>query len=173
VTLADRVAGEVVLVVSPRLAEPTTGERMAELAATGAAAAASLAQAVVGMVLDVVVPPVANAIATRIDLRPIIERALDEMDLTEIVLSRVDLDAVVQEVDVDAIIDRLPILEIAQYVIHELDVPGLIQQSTGGVARSAMDWMRIGSLRGDQFTASIVDGVLRWRGARRVEVDPA
>jgi hypothetical protein len=126
---------------------------------------------VVDPVLDAVVPRVADAILSRLDLtsivldrvqlEPIIMRALNELDLTEIVLSRVDIDAIVATADIEAIIDRVPIVPIADYVIDEIDLPQIIRQSTGGVATEAINSVRVQSFGADQWIARLTDALVR------------
>ena len=123
------------LVYVARPTEPSVPHVLAamrELAELGLRLAATTAVAViappVNALLDRVVPLVANAI-------------IERLDLTAIVLRQVDLDAIVREtlnrIDMTVVIDRLPIVDIADYVIEEIDLPRLIRQSTGGVAVDA------------------------------------
>lgn len=144
-------------------------------------------------VLDLVVPPVADAVVSRVDineivlrqvdlrrvvlaaldsiditaivldrvdLRAIVYRALDELNLTEVVTERVDVDEIARTIDLDEIIDRVPIVTIAEYVIEEIDLPRIIRESTGGVATDAMDSVRLQTYGVDQAVARIVDKVL-------------
>ena len=73
----------------------------------------------------------------QVDLQSIILRALDEIDITQIVIDRVDVDEIVGKTDLDAVIDRIPMLQIADYIIEEIDLPQIIRESTGGVALDA------------------------------------
>lgn len=131
--------------------------------------------AAVNGALDRIVPLVADAIIGRIDLtdvvlervdlRAIVVRALDELDLTAIVVDRVDL---------DTIINQIPIVEIADYVINEIDLPELIRESTGGVADNALNAARMQAADADAGIARIIDDVLlrsRSRRARAAEGD--
>lgn len=100
----------------------------------------------------------------RVDLERVVDAALDQLDLTELVEQRVDIDALVATVDLEPIIDRLPIVEIAEYVIEMVDLPAIIRQSTGGVASDAIDAVRLRSYATDVAVARIVDRVLPRRG---------
>jgi hypothetical protein len=141
--------------------------------ATGLQATQRSVGIVVDPILDAVVPRAADVILSRLDLtgivltrvqlEPIIMRALDELDLTEIVLSRVDIDAIVAKADVEAIIDRVPIVPIADYVIDEIDLPQIIRQSTGGVATEAINSVRVQSFGADQWAARLTDAIVRRR----------
>ena len=79
---------------------------------------------------------------------------------------RVDIDALVATVDLEPVIDRLPIVEIAEYVIEQTDLPAIIRQSTGGVASDAIDAVRLRSYATDIATARIVDRLLPRRGRK-------
>lgn len=157
------------------------------IAQSSAAFAASLAGRVVGppvaattnAVLDAVVPRVAEAIIGRIpltdvvldnvDLTRVVDRALDGMDLTDVVISRVDLDAVVAAVDMDQVIDRVPVIPLANYVIEEIDLPQIIRSSTGGIATDAMTAVRVQGVGADELLARVADRVLLRRRKRKLD----
>lgn len=107
-------------------------------------------------------------VVSRVDLRRVVDAALDELDLTEIVLDRVDLDRIVEAVDLDPVLDRVPIIELADYVIEEVDLPQIIRQSTGGVAADAIDAARMASYRTDVGIAEFVDRLI-FRRKRALE----
>lgn len=126
--------------------------------------------------LDRVVPPVLDAVLDRLDLtRMVIERVdltrvvqatLDQMDLTQLVLERVDVDRLVEEADLDRLIDRLPLIDLANYIVDEIDLPRIIRESTGGIATDAMNAVRIQSIGVDQMVTRITDAMLLRRKAR-------
>lgn len=119
--------------------------------------------------LDRVLPPIIDAVISRIDLtdvvlarvdlRAIVIRALDELDLTAIVVDRVDL---------DVIINQIPIVEIADYVINEIDLPELIRESTGGVADSALNVARMQAADADAGISDVVNRILFRSRSRKV-----
>jgi len=119
--------------------------------------------------LDRVLPPIIDAVISRIDLtdvvlarvdlRAIVIRALDELDLTAIVMDRVDL---------DVIINQIPIVEIADYVINEIDLPELIRESTGGVADSALNVARMQAADADAGISDVVNRILFRSRSRKV-----
>ena len=105
---------------------------------------------VVDPILDAVVPRVADAV-------------LDRLDLTQIVLDHVDVDAIVAKADIEAVIDRVPIVPIADYVIDEIDLPQIIRQSTGGVATDAINSVRVQTFGADQWVSRLTDAIVRRR----------
>jgi hypothetical protein len=121
----------------------------------------------VNAALDRLVPQIADAIIERIDLTDvvleqvdlhrIVVRALDSLDLTEVVLERVDVNAIVEQADIDAVIDRVPILPLANYVIDEINLPQIIRDSTSGIAGDALNTMRRQSAGADDLLSRIVD----------------
>lgn len=157
------------------------------IAASTATLTASVVGRVVGRpmaattnaILDAVVPRVASAIIARlaltdvvldnVDLQRIVTRALDEIDLTDIVISRVDLDGVVAAVDIEQIIDRVPVIPLANYVIEEIDLPAIIRSSTGGVATDAMTAVRVQGVGADEMVARVADRLLLRRRARKLD----
>jgi len=95
-------------------------------------------------------------------LLPVIGR---HVDVTPLVEQVVDLDGLVATVDVDAIIQRLDLASLVSEVIAEIDLPGIIRESTGSVASSTVQGVRMQSITGDEAIARAVDR-LRRRKAR-------
>lgn len=124
---------------------------------------------IAGLDLDAVVDAVdVDRVAGRLD----VEAVLDRVDLTAIVRDRVDLDAVVQGVDIDsvaarldldAIIERLDLPTLAQRVIDDIDLPGIIRESSGTMASEAVRGVRMHSIEADDAVASTLDRLLRHR----------
>lgn len=137
------------------------------------------ARSLIGAVLDRVVPPIVDAIIARIDLtdvvisrvdlRAVVETALDQLDLTEIVIQRVDVDQIVAQASIDDVIDRVPMIQIADYIIEEIDLPQIIRESTGGIAMDAFTTTRFSAARTDEFVSKIVDTLLLRRKGRDLE----
>ncbi|MBK9740718.1 MAG: hypothetical protein IPO93_14750 [Actinobacteria bacterium] len=133
----------------------------------------------VNQALDRLVPVIADAIVERldltdlvlqqVDLNRIVTQALDGLDLTQLVIDRVDIDAIVAEADIDAVIDRVPVIPLAHYVIDEIDLPAIIRQSTGGVASDAVNAVRIQGVGADQLVARLADKVVFRRRQRKVD----
>lgn len=138
------------------------------------------ASSVLGGALDRLVPPLVDAIVSRmdltqvvltqVDLRAIVESALDQLDLTEIVVQRVDINRIVAQADIDDVIDRVPMVQIADYIIEEIDLPQIIRESTGGIAMDAFTTTRYSAARTDEFVSKIVDTLLLRRKGRDLEV---
>ena len=176
---------EVVLVVSPRasLPQPQGVEALLGLAGVLAARMAGQVEAVVGGVvggvLDRVVPVTVGAVLDRIDLtsmvlqrvdlRRVVEQTLDELDLTQLVLDRVDIDAIVARANLDAVIDRLPLIDLADYIIDEIDLPSIIRESTGGIASDALNSVRLQSTQVDDAVSSLVDRILLRHRRRSID----
>jgi hypothetical protein len=83
---------------------------------------------------DVLVPALVAAVLDRLDLTQLviervdldrvareldIDAVLDRMDLTEVVVQRVDLDRVASELDIDAVLDRMDLTEV---VVRRVDL---------------------------------------------------
>jgi len=186
---------EVVLVTRPSTAGPPHPiDTLRDVFASSVGAAAYTATTLVSLVeqtvtyavttsvnaaLDRLVPVIADAIIERIDLTDvvieqvdlhrIVTSALDSLDLTSIVLDRVDINAIVAEADIDAVIDRVPIVPLAGYVIDEIDLPQIIRDSTSGIAGEAMDTLRKQGVGADQLVSRLADRALLRRRARKVD----
>jgi len=120
--------------------------------------ASETSKTAVNAVLDEVVPPVVNAVVSRVNL-------------TEIVVQHVDINAIVARADINPILDRIPMTEIADYVIEEIDLPGLVRESTGGVADDLLGILRFQAITTDNFVSGIVDRVLFRSKVRSADTD--
>ncbi len=96
-----------------------------------------------------------NALLAEIDLDEIVARVdldaiLDRVDLNELlervdlqaVLERVDVDAAVDRVDLDRVVARLDVNDLMSGVIQEIEVAGLVRDSTGALASSTVAVLR-------------------------------
>jgi hypothetical protein len=125
-----------------------------------------------------------DAVAARIDLDAILDRvdidqiasrldvdaAAARIDLDPI-LNRVDIDQIASRLDLDAVVARLDLVALAEVVVEGIDLPAIIQSSTGSmasVARREVRWQGIGA---DERVEHIVDRVLR-RGERQPGIPP-
>jgi hypothetical protein len=134
--------------------------------------------AAVSAALDRAVPLIADAVLQRLDLTDlvldrvdlarVVESTLDEIDLTQLVLDRVDIDAIVGAADINEVIDRVPIIPIAEYVIDAIDLPQIIRDSTSGVAGEALDSVRRQGVGADVLLSGFIDRLIR-RGPRDLE----
>ena len=109
----------------------------------------------------------------------VVEAMLDELDLTEIVKNRVDLDAVAREIDVDAVaarldlaalIDRIDLIGLARYVIEGVDLPEIVRDSTGSMASEGVRTVRMQTINADERVSRVVDRLLPRRRVRAAAV---
>jgi hypothetical protein len=178
-------AAEVIIVTRPASPEPPSpGEALLEILNSSLGLASYTASTVVSLMeqavasavngaLDRIVPAIADAVVARLDLTDlvidrvdlarVVNSTLDEMDLTTLVLDRVDVNAIVDAADIEAIIDRVPIVAIADYVIDEIDLPQIIRDSTSGVAGEALDSIRRQGVGADVLVSRLFDSVIRRR----------
>ena len=84
-----------------------------------------------------------DTVAARIDLdadpqprrhRP--DRLPPRIDL-DAILNRVDIDQIASRLDLDAVVARLDLVALAELVVEGIDLPGIIQSSTGSMASVA------------------------------------
>ncbi len=97
-----------------------------------------------------------NAVAATIDLDAI----LDRVDINEIA-GRLDVNAVAATIDLDAVVSRLDLVALAEFVIEGIDLPGIIQSSTGSMASVAAREVRWQGIGADERVEHIVDRMLR------------
>ena len=111
-------------------------------------------------------------------VRPVLDLVLDQIDLTDLVIHRVDLnrvaealdlnrvargldvDAVAARLDIDAVINRVDLIGLAEYIVDGIDLPRIIRESTGSVASEGLREVRTRSIEADQALAQFVDRLL-------------
>jgi hypothetical protein len=106
----------------------------------------------------------ADAVVSRIDLdaaaeRVDIDRVLDQVDLTDVVLRRVDLDALVA-----AVLAKIDLVALAQEVIEAVDLPALVRESTGTMASDSIRGARLHAIAADDTLSRTVGRLLSRRG---------
>lgn len=101
---------------------------------------------------------------------------LDQLDLTAVVAERVDINAVAAQLDVDAIAQRVDVIAILErmdpdaltrYLVEEMDLPAIIQSSTGSIMSDAVHDVRMQSIGADERLNRAVDAILLRHLARR------
>ncbi|MEO8330214.1 MAG: hypothetical protein ABI586_09430, partial [Candidatus Nanopelagicales bacterium] len=114
------------------------------------AATAQLRDTVVPSVLDQIVTSInlTELVLRRVDLARVVSSALKQLDLTDIVVEQVDLDrvanAVLDRVDLDKVArERMDLMALAAYVIEGIDLPEIIRESTGSVASETVRSVRM------------------------------
>lgn len=135
-----------------------------------------------GQTLDVLVPSVVEPVLDRIDvtalvlqrvdLERLVGAVLDTMDLTDLVLERVDLKRLVEtaiaSIDLNEIVrTQVDLAGIAEEVIDEVNLPEIIRESSTGVASEVVDVARISAVAGDELVNRWIDRFLLRRNARR------
>jgi hypothetical protein len=116
-----------------------------------------------------------DRVASRIDIDAIISRVdIDQIasgiDLDAIV-ARIEPDTVVARVDVEAVLDRLDLAAIARQVLENIDLPGILRESTGAVSSQAARVVRTEGMHADESVSRFIDRVLR-RPHTQVAVTP-
>lgn len=101
---------------------------------------------------------------------------LDQLDLTAVVAERVDINAVAAQIDVDAIARRVDVIailkqmdpgELTRYLVEDMDLPAIIQSSTGSIMSDAVHDVRMQSIGADERLNRAVDAILLRHLARR------
>jgi hypothetical protein len=99
-------------------------------------------------------------LVTKVDIDGIarsldVDAVLDQMDLTEIVLKRVDLVKVV-----DAVLDQMDLIALANEIIDGVDLPEIIRDSTGSMASETVKGVRMQGIGADQAVDRAIDRLL-------------
>jgi hypothetical protein len=116
---------------------------------------------------DVVAEADLDAVAARIDIDALARRldldtVLDRLDLTTTVLTRVDLDVLIQSV-----LERVDLVGLAEEVIGAVDLPEIIRESTGAMASESVRSARMQGIAADDAVGRAMHR-LRHRRRRRM-----
>ncbi|HZC53612.1 MAG TPA: hypothetical protein VE441_14085 [Mycobacterium sp.] len=112
----------------------------------------------------------------------VVDVVLDRIDLTSIVLERVKLDEIIDEVDVNdvvervdltTVIDRIDLPAVAKETIDGIDLPEIIRGSTGIMTSEAVVGIRMQAIRADEYVRRIIDRLLLRHGARENRPRPS
>ncbi|GAA2743710.1 hypothetical protein GCM10009868_18560 [Terrabacter aerolatus] len=148
--------------------------------------AVDLDRAVERVDVDAVVRRVdVGAILERVDVDEVVARAdldravarvdvgaiLERVDVDEVVarvdvgaiIDRVDIDAIAARLDLDAVVARLDLVALAEYVVEGIDLPGIIQSSSGAMASESLREVRWQGVSADERVAHVVDRMLHRR----------
>jgi hypothetical protein len=90
----------------------------------------------------------------------LVDLILDELDLNALVRERVDIDALAAGLDIEAVINRVDLIALADRVIEGVDLPAIIRESTNSMTAEVMTDVRTQGERADDVVAGIVDRVL-------------
>ena len=91
---------------------------------------------------------------------------LDRLDLTELVIFRVDLnrvgrgggldiEAIAYRLDLTALAQRIDLIGLAEQVVVGIDLPQLIRDSTGSVASEGIAGVRMQGMEADQAVCAL------------------
>src|SRR3954468_6966704 len=94
-----------------------------------------------------------------------IARVIDRLDLDDIV-ARVDIDRIAARLDLDPVIERANILELARYVVQEIDLPAIIRSSTASLSTDVVRGVRDQGADADRAVERVVDRLLLRRRGR-------
>ena len=93
----------------------------------------------------------------------VVDEVLDHIDLTRLVLDRVDIGDVVAGIDMAG---------IAKEVIDEIDLPEIIRESSGAMASETVTGMRIKGIEADERVNRAIGRVLLRRRDRNTVTLP-
>ncbi|MEV6267310.1 hypothetical protein AB0L64_09095 [Kribbella sp. NPDC051936] len=83
-------------------------------------------------------------------VRAVLHLVLDRIDLTETVRQYVDVNSIVRDVDLEAVIGRMDVAGLAEGVIAEVDIAEIIRQSTGSLTSETVQSVRMQGISGDE-----------------------
>jgi hypothetical protein len=136
--------------------------RLRQAVARGRQDREALTAAVVRLILTRV-PSLTTALLNQLDLTAVVGERVDVNAVAE----HIDVDAIAQRVDVIAILDRVDPVAVTRYLIEELDLPQIIQSSTGSIMSDTVQDVRMQSISADERLSRAVDAMLLRRRSRR------
>ena len=109
------------------------------------------------------VPGLTTALLNQLDLTAVVAERVD----VNAVAAQIDVDAIARRVDVIAILDRVDPAAVTRYLVEELDLPAIIQSSTGSIMSDTLHDVRMQSISADERLSRAVDAMLLRRRPRR------
>ena len=99
------------------------------------------------------------------DLGAVTDAALEQLDLTAVILEHVDMDALVTGImgrlDVTALVlDNVDLDAVADAVLEGIDLPQLVRESSAGVTSETVDSVRLQAMVADRAVARLADRLL-------------
>jgi hypothetical protein len=110
----------------------------------------------------------ADAVVRRV-IEVVADFMLDHVDFAHIV-ERIPMDEIVDKIDIDAVMDHLDLGLIVDKAMKDIDLGGIIRESTEGVTAEAVDVVRSQTVKTDLFVSRIVDRVLFRKAPRDLGV---
>ena len=114
----------------------------------------------------------------RVDVERVVSGVLDRMDLTALAVDQIDLgrivDAALAQVDLtQVVVDQVDLIGVAEYVVAGIDLPEIIRSSSTSVVSDTVRGLRMQGVGADQAVTRAVDRVLFRRAHRRAAADNA
>jgi hypothetical protein len=97
------------------------------------------------------------------------DAVLAQIDFVDIV-DHIPMDQIVDHIDIEAILSKVDIGTLVSSVVKEVDLGGIIRESTEGVTAEAVDAVRSQTVKTDVFVAKIVDRVLLRKTPRDLDL---
>jgi len=97
----------------------------------------------------------------RATVRAAVAVVLDQLDLTDLVVGRVDLDRIARQLDVDAVVGRVDFVGIVHQVLIDIDLPEIIRESTASMASDTVRDVRLRGIAADESVSTWIHRVLR------------
>jgi hypothetical protein len=98
-------------------------------------------------------------VVLRRTIQQVMDAVLDHVDFAHIV-KRIPMDEIVENIDLEAIIQKMDIGSVIGVAMKEIDLAGIIRESTEGVTAEAVDVVRSQTVKSDVFVSRIVDRVM-------------
>ena len=100
-----------------------------------------------------------KALVTTVSVQ-LVDLILNEIDLNALVREHLDIDALAADLDIEAVINRIDLIALADKVIEGVDLPAIIRDSTNSMTAEVMTDVRTQGERADDAVAGIVDRML-------------
>jgi hypothetical protein len=92
-------------------------------------------------------------------IKQVVDAVLDRLDFVDII-QRIPMDEIVESIDLEAIMHKMDLGSIVGVAMKDIDIGGIIRESTEGVTAEAVDVVRSQTVKSDVFVSRIVDRVM-------------
>ena len=98
-------------------------------------------------------------VVLRRTIKQVVDAVLDRLDFVDII-QRIPMDEIVESIDLESIMQKMDLGSVVSVAMKEIDLGGLIRESTEGVTAEAVDVVRSQTVKSDVFVSRIVDRVM-------------
>lgn len=93
---------------------------------------------------------------------------IDNIDIDQ-VLQGIDIGRLADRIDLEVIFDRMDVPHLTREVLEDIDLPGIVRESSTTITGEAVEVVRLQGMNADRALGHLVDRVLARKSERRLQ----